>query len=184
MVQCCSASQVPRTPCSVWKSWTPFALFTFFFLLWCCQHSHSALSFPFALLSCSNVSYPGASVFFSLCWPVLLTVSLLLTPLLAPSSAHHCCPWVSLHPVSARFHPGLQLRCFQLLLLPPPFPHVFPNALLLACYVWLAGFRVRVKCQYNFFFLPVLKECHGMEFEYQKIHFCWEGFNLPCPSRH
>lgn len=156
--------------------------FPFCFLLSLCSAHTQQCFLP---REAKFLSFCASVFFFSLCWPVLrlypfiarsLTISLLCTSLLS----------LSLPPSRVSpFPPGFPAAALPVdIFLPPPFPHVFPNTALLACYVWLAGSRVWVKCQYNFFFLPILKECHEMEFEHQKNHFCWERFNLRCPSRH
>lgn len=162
-----------------------------FFSLWCFQWSSDASSisirlFAFPLLSHTNVSYPMKHNSFpfvlhfssSPCASLCSAVSRHHSPSYCPPPPHitgvpgpPCSPsqptstWVSSCSTSSRY-------CF----FPPHFPYVFPNAALLACSVWLAGSRVRLKCQSNFFFLPVLKGCHEMEFEHQKIQFCWERF--------
>lgn len=93
-------------------------------------------------LLCFSFSF---SLLWVILWPYPFTAHSLLCR--APLSC-------LLHPVSPHPQPGFQLQSFLPSAVPPsPFPHVFPNAAVLACSVWLAGSRLQVKCQYNFFFL-------------------------------
>lgn len=169
-LRACSVWSPPRALLfldAVWKTWTLFALFFFFVML-----PVMLPAFPFCFLlslfsalmqqcflshEAKLLSFCASFFFFFLYWPVLwlysfiahpLTVSLLSTSLLSLGL-----PAPRVSPFSPRF-PAAVLPVDTTL---SPPSHVFSNAALLACYVWLTGSRVRVKCQSNFFLSSSLK---------------------------
>lgn len=161
---------------AVWKLSTPFcvsssdASITSMWLLAVLLWSHTAVPYP-----TQQDFFPCELPFPSPCTDLHSSHS---SPMLITLHSSNGCPW----------HPWRWL-CFSpaisKVMLPahgalfPTFCH--SSTCLPVC---SAGCRVRAKCQTNFFCPPDLKECHEMEFEHQKIFFCWGMFELWFSNRH